>query len=223
VPATGNTTGSSNTFIGAFTGTQNTTASYNTFVGYLAGNYNTTGSNDIYIGAAGPSSGTESNTIRLGGGVEGGSQTSAYIVGIYGVNAGGIPVTINANGQLGAPTSSLRFKEQVHDMGDSTSGLMKLRPVTFVYKPEYADGEPMLQYGLIAEEVAKIYPELVAYDNDGQPYAVRYQYLNTMLLNEAQKQYRRAEAQEQKIERLEERLSRLEVLLRSQAQLLSQK
>ena len=80
-------------------------------------------------------------------------------------------------------------------MGDSTSALMKLRPVTFLYKPEYDKGERTLQYGLIAEEVAKVYPELVAYDNDGQPYTVRYQYLSTMLLNEVQKQYRRAEAE----------------------------
>lgn len=219
-----NTTGTNNTFIGTIAGQYNTTASYNTFIGFQAGDYNTTGSNNIYIGSTGPSSGTESNTIRIGGGaISIGPQTATYIVGIYGVNAGGIPVTINANGQLGAPTSSLRFKEQVHDMGDSTAGLMKLRPVTFVYKPEYADGEPTLQYGLIAEEVAKIYPELVAYDNDGQPYAVRYQYLNTMLLNEAQKQYRRAEVQQQKIEQLEERLSRLEEVLQRQAQLLSQK
>ena len=72
---------------------------------------------------------------------------------------------------------------------------MKLRPVSFLYKPEYADGDRTLQYGLIAEEVAKVYPELVAYDNDGQPYTVRYQYLITMLLNEVQKQYRRAEQQ----------------------------
>jgi trimeric autotransporter adhesin len=112
-------------------------------------------------------------------------------------------------------------------MGDSTTALMKLRPVTFLYKPEYANGERALQYGLIAEEVAKVYPELVAYDNDGQPYSVRYQYLSTMLLNEAQKQYRRAEAQaevintqEQKIdsqqrqiEEMQQRLSRLETLI----------
>ncbi len=117
-------------------------------------------------------------------------------------------------------------------MGDSTAALMKLRPVTFVYKPEYANGERALQYGLIAEEVAKVYPELVAYDKDGQPYSVRYQYLSTMLLNEVQKQYRRAEAeaeqiktQQQEIETLrqqlqlqdaslQERLSRLEKLVR---------
>ena len=104
-------------------------------------------------------------------------------------------------------------------MGDSTSALMKLRPVTFLYKPEYDKGERTLQYGLIAEEVAEVYPELVAYDKDGQPYSVRYQYLTTMLLNEVQKQYHRAEAeakvitaQEQKIDELEQRLSRLENL-----------
>lgn len=117
-------------------------------------------------------------------------------------------------------------------MGDSTNALMKLRPVTFLYKPEYDKGERTLQYGLIAEEVAKVYPELVANDKDGKPYTVRYQYLTTMLLNEVQKQYRRAEgqadvikAQQQEIEglrqqlqvqnaALQERLSRLESLAR---------
>lgn len=106
-------------------------------------------------------------------------------------------------------------------MGDSTSALMKLRPVTFLYKPEYANGDRTLQYGLIAEEVAKVYPELVAYDKDGKPYSVRYQYITTMLLNEVQKQYHRAEAeakvigaQEQKIDELEQRLSQLESLVR---------
>jgi len=155
-------------------------------------------------------------------------KTAAYIAGIYGfTSSGGVPVYIDSNGQLGTQTSSLRFKEQVRDMGDSTSALMKLRPVTFLYKPGYSNGERTLQYGLIAEEVAKVYPELVAYDNDGQPYSVRYQYLSTMLLNEAQKQYRRAEAQaeviqtqEQKIdsqqrqiEEMQQRLSRLEALV----------
>ena len=80
-------------------------------------------------------------------------------------------------------------------MGDSTSPLMKLRPVTFLYRPEYSKGDRTLQYGLIAEEVAEVYPELVAYDKDGQPFTVRYQYLAPMLLNEVQKQYRRAEQQ----------------------------
>ena len=99
------------------------------------------------------------------------------------------------NGALGTQTSSLRFKEQVRDMGDITSALMRLRPVTFFYKPEYSKGGRTLQYGLIAEEVAQVYPELVAYDTDGQPYTVRYQYITTMLLNEVQKQYHRAETE----------------------------
>ena len=225
-----NTTGGFNTFYGYGAGGSNTTGMENTFVGWGAGSYTTTGNNNIYIGNLGIS-GSESSTIRIGGNIEEGygAQTSTYIAGIYGVNVAGVPVQINSSGQLGAATSSLRFKEQVHDMGDSTSALMKLRPVTFLYKPEASNGERTLQYGLIAEEVAKVYPELVAYDKDGQPYAVRYQYLSAMLLNEAQKQYRRAEAQaevikteEQKInsqqheiDEMQQRLSKLESLIRT--------
>lgn len=212
--------GTGNTFVGASVGMQNTTGVANTFTGFAAGESNTigqfnifyganagknsyTGSNDIYIGNQGcPYPCSENSTIRIGGdtGSGYGPQTATYIVGIYGVNVGGVPVQINSNGQLGAQTSSLRFKERVRDMGDSTSALMKLRPVTFLYKPEYANGDRTLQYGLIAEEVAKVYPELVAYDNDGQPYSVRYQYLSTMLLNEVQKQYNRAEEQTKIVE-----------------------
>jgi hypothetical protein len=102
-------------------------------------------------------------------------------------------------------------------MGDSSSALMKLRPVTFLYKPEFDKGQRTLQYGLIAEEVAAVYPDLVAYEPDGKPYTVKYQYLATMLLNEAQKQYRRAEAeakvitqQEDKIEAQQQRMDSLQ-------------
>jgi hypothetical protein len=228
-----NTAGSYNTFSGVQAGVFNTTGDDNTFVGYQAGYYNQTGNNNIYIASIGPSSGTESNTIRIGGNPLYGPQTAAYILGIYGsTSSGGIPVYVNSFGQLGTSPSSLRFKEQVRDMGDSSNALMKLRPVTFLYKPEYANGERTLQYGLIAEEVAKVYPDLVAYDNDGKPYTVRYQYLATMLLNEVQKQYHRTEAQaelikaqQQEIEdlkqqlqvqnaTLQQRLSRLEALAR---------
>ena len=224
--------GGGNTFIGTLAGNSNTFGSANIFLGSLAGVSNTTGNNNIYIGTGGPSNGTENSTIRLGGPSNNGygPQTAAYIAGIYGVNVGGVPVQINSNGQLGTQTSSLRFKEQVRDMGDITDALMKLRPVTFLYKPEYDKGDRTLQYGLIAEEVAKVYPELVAYDNDGQPYSVRYQYIATMLLNEVQKQYRRAEtqaevikAQEEKIDELEQRLSRLERMVSNQVQMVAQK
>jgi len=253
-----NASGEFDTFVGAQAGYSEVDGNgeYNTAIGYAAqtpkGHYNTVlgsragkgpwasyGSNNIYIGNLGTN---ESDTIRIGGdmGAGDGPQTAAYVAGIYGssVAGSGIAVYVDPHGQLGTTVSSLRFKEQVRDMGDSTSALMKLRPVTFLYKPEYDKGERTLQYGLIAEEVAQVYPELVAYGNDGQPYTVRYQYLSTMLLNEVQKQYRRAageaevitrqedqiEAQQRQIHSLQkqnedfqQRLSRLEKLAGAQA------
>src|ERR1035437_5868390 len=227
-----NTTGSENTYIGGGAGSANSSGSYNMFIGTGAGNNSTTGSSDVYVsrpGCAYPCS--ENNTIRIGTqGTGNGQQNVTYIAGIYGsTSSSGVPVYVNSSGQLGTSPSSLRFKEQIRNMGDSTNALMKLRPVTFLSKPEYANGERTLQYGLLAEEVAKVYPELVAYDNDGQPYNVRYQYITTMLLNEVQKQYHRAEAeakvitaqeqkidsQQQQIDQMQQRLSRLEMLIRT--------
>ena len=112
--------------------------------------------------------------------------------------------------------SSRRFKEEITDMGDSSSKLLQLRPVNFYYKPEYDDGSHALQYGLIAEEVEKIYPEMVGYDKDGRPASVKYQSLAPMLLNEAQKQNARVEKLEEENRRLEDRLAALEALLSSQ-------
>ena len=230
--------GNNNTFYGSQSGFNNTSGTNNTFLGINAGYNNTTGDFDIYIGNRGPTNNNaENDTIRIGNS----THTTTYIAGIN--NSMGTPnppiqvACVDSVGLLfGATfgtqctTSSRRFKEQVRDMGDSTNDLMKLRPVTFFYKPEYANGEHTLEYGLIAEEVAKVYPELVAYDKDGQPYTVRYQYIATMLLNEVQKQNHRAEAQadlikaqQQEIDdlkqqlqvqnaTLQERLSRLEAL-----------
>ena len=209
-----NVSGDSNTFVGNAAGYSNTTGDFNLFLGSDAGRNNTTGSENVYINNLGPVSGMESNTIRIGN-----VQTAAYIAGIYGSTVGGngVAVYVDSNGQLGTVVSSRRFKEQIRNMGDSSNALMKLRPVTFLYKPEYDKGPRTLQYGLIAEEVTEVYPDLVAYDPDGKPYTVKYQYLTSMLLNEVQKQYRRADAeaeviksQEQRIEELEQRLSRLE-------------
>ena len=109
-------------------------------------------------------------------------------------------------------------------MGDSSSKLFQLRPVTFLYKPQYDDGSHALQYGLIAEEVAKLYPDMVGYDKDGQPTSVKYQALTPMLLNEVQKQ--NAEIRQQadqnlqqaeQIRSLEDRLAALETLLSGEA------
>jgi len=219
-----NTTGNNNTASGDDALVASTTGGNNTAIGDAALASDTTGSNNIAIGfdAAVDVSGGNSNNIHIGSvGVSGdsaairigtqGTQMSAFIAGISGAtSSGGIEVFVNSNGQLGASTSSRRFKEQITDMGDSSSKLFQLRPVNFFYKPEYDDGSHLLQYGLIAEEVAKVYPEMVAYDNDGQILSVRYQMLAPMLLNEVQKQ-------NAQIRSLEERLAALEALLSGQA------
>jgi len=221
-----NIAGTANVAVGAAAGFTNNNSN-NVFVGQGAG-YSNTGSSNIYVGY-GVDNASESNTIRIGSG-----QSAAYIAGVNGVNNSGVAVYINGSGQLGTTSSSRRFKEQVTDMGDSSSKLLQLRPVTFFYKPEYDDSSHALQYGLIAEEVANVYPEMVAYDKDGQPYTVKYQYLAPMLLNELQKQQALAsaqqdviqtqreqvnaqqqqmQAQQQQIEQLQQRLSRLESLI----------
>jgi septal ring factor EnvC (AmiA/AmiB activator) len=114
---------------------------------------------------------------------------NTYIAGIFdGPSVGGSEVFVTSTGELGTISSSQRFKEDIEDMGDASAALMKLRPVVFHYKTAYDDGAHQLQYGLIAEEVAKVYPELVQLDKEGLPRSVRYHFLSSMLLNEAQKQ-----------------------------------
>jgi hypothetical protein len=102
----------------------------------------------------------------------------------------GVAVYINANGQLGTLTSSRRFKKDIHDMGSVSDRLMQLRPVTFRYKQAADDGTHPIEYGLIAEEVAKVYPDLVQYDKAGKPFTIYYHLLTPMLLNELQKAHR---------------------------------
>jgi hypothetical protein len=206
-----NITGYGNTFSGYNAGYWNTTGSYNAFYGYGAGYNNNTGTSNLYIAA--PGVGAENNTIRIGSQGNGrAQQNAAYIAGIYGSSVGesGIGVYVDSNGQLGTVVSSRRFKEQIRDMGESSSALMELRPVTFLYKPEYDKGQRTLQFGLIAEEVAEVYPELVAYEQDGKPFTVKYHYLTTMLLNEMQKQYHRAEAEAVVITQQEEKIEGLQ-------------
>jgi hypothetical protein len=142
------------------------------------------------------------------------------MAGISGAtSASGVAVLVNSNGQLGTTTSSRRFKDEVADMGRESDVLMKLRPVAFYYKPEYDDTRTR-QYGLVAEEVAEVAPELVLSDKDGSPQTVRYHFVNAMLLNEVQKQRRQNEEQktiivrqESRIQDLEARLARLEAAL----------
>ena len=112
---------------------------------------------------------------------------------------GGVAVYINSNGQLGTLTSSKRFKKDIRDIGDTSDRLMSLRPVSFRYNEAAENGERPLQYGLIAEEVAKVYPDLVQYDRQGKPFTVYYHLLTPMMLNELQKAHHRLETQQTEI------------------------
>ena len=195
--------GSNNTAIGANAGSNNCSGSNNILVGYNSGT-SAGRNNNIEIGNIGVS--TDSGVIRIGSS----TQTSTFIAGINGAtSSSGSQVYVNSSGQLGTFTSSLRFKEDVQDMGDATKGLLQLRPVTFHYKAPYDDGSHLLEYGLIAEEVAKIYPGLVQYDEEGKPYSVRYQFLSTMLLNEVQAQHRQLATQQAQIEKLQNQVKAL--------------
>lgn len=167
---------------------QNTTGGSNTAVGFGAGNALTSGSTNIYVGAnVGASLGdpTESFITRIG---NNGVQLACFIAGINNSTVTGNAVMIDSNGRLGLlPPSSRRYKQDITDMADSTANLINLRPITFRYKPE-VDQSGALQYGLIAEEVAEVYPDLVIYNKDNQPESVKYHLLNVMLLNELSKQ-----------------------------------
>jgi hypothetical protein len=205
----GNGTGNNNTTVGANSMSNTTSGSNNIALGYLAGRNITSGSNNIDIGTS-PSS-NESNTIRIG---TTGTQTAAFLAGVNGVTvSSGSAVFIDSAGKLGTITSSLRFKEDVADMADASDALMQLRPVTFHYKAGVDDGSRLLQYGLVAEEVAKVYPDLVQYDDKGKPFTVRYHAINAMLLNELQKQHGTIEEQKAQLEQQEARIKRLETLL----------
>jgi hypothetical protein len=191
-----NTTGISNSFFGTNSGYSNTIGIRNTAIGSYAG-YNITGNNNILINNEGNSS--DSSIIRIGVVTATSNNpdvhTQTFIAGIANATVIGSTVFIDNNGQLGIATSSRRFKEDIRNMDDASSALLRLRPVTFRYKKEYSkDSE--LQYGLIAEEVAEVYPELVQYGEDGEPFTVRYQVLNSMLLNEVQKQHQEIQAQQ---------------------------
>jgi len=155
-----------------------------------------TGSSNIDIGHSG--SAGEAGTIRIG---TPSFQTRAFVSGVYGITPGGgttQPVVIDQYGQLGTTTSSRRFKQDIRDLGDTTSAVMSLRPVRFRYKVHGPDGPE--QYGLVAEEVQEVDPELVVRDLDGQVNSVSYDKVNIMLLNEVQRQHRLIETQRETIE-----------------------
>jgi hypothetical protein len=201
-----NTTGFNNTATGFQALLGNTTGSGNVAVGFLAGNNQTSGSDNIYIGA----------------GMQGvaGESNACYIASIFGqTSANGVPVLINQSNKLGTATSSARFKRDIHDMDKASEALFALRPVAFRYKEEI-DPAGISQLGLVAEEVEKVNSDLVVRDKDGNPYSVRYDQVNAMLLNEFLKEHRKVELQDRRAHEQQKEIDALKAELREQEALI---
>src|SRR6266540_648741 len=198
-----NTTGADNTANGVTALRNNTTGDNNIAVGSIAGFNLTTGDNNIDIGNEGVAA--EANTIRIG---TVGTQTATFIAGIDGVAVAGTAVVVNGSGQLGVAASSQRFKDEIKPMDKASEAILALKPVTFRYKQEI-DPEGIPQFGLVAEDVEKVNPDLVARDAKGEVYTVRYEAVNAMLLNEFLKEHRKVEEQKSIIQEQQATISEL--------------
>jgi hypothetical protein len=192
-----NTTGVGNTGIGATALNSNTTGSFNTASGTQALHNNTTGGSNIALGyLAGNGVTTADNVIAIGTSSGANVSNSCFIRNIRGVAtavANAIPVLIDSNGQLGTASSSRRFKKEIKPMDQTSEAILALKPVTFHYK---SDNTNRPEFGLIAEQVAEVNPDLVVRDENGEIYTVRYDAVNAMLLNEFLKEHRKMQQQE---------------------------
>jgi trimeric autotransporter adhesin len=211
-----NAMGSANTANG-YNALYRSTGSNNIALGFNAGIYLMTGSNNIDIGNSGMPS--DAAKIRIG---TPGMHTGTFIAGIYNVALTGSPVVVNSIGRLGVTTSSARFKEAIKPMDKASEAILALQPVTFRYKKEL-DPEGIPQFGLVAEEVEKVNPDLVVRDADGKVYTVRYEAVNAMLLNEFLKEHRTvqelkstATAQEATITQLKSTVAKQETTIAQQ-------
>jgi hypothetical protein len=200
-----NTTGSVNTAIGASGLFSNTTGSNNTVFGYLALQNNTTGNGNTAVGALAGSNAPPGNSYSVYVGTPGlatdtngtiaigtiGTHLAFYSAGVNATTVGegdALPVLIDSDGQMGTNLMTAASMEDIQEMADASSRLLNLRPVTFHNKKAYKDGSKPLDYGLVAEEVAQVYPDLAVKSKDGKLVNVQYQKLTPMLLNELQKQ-----------------------------------
>jgi uncharacterized coiled-coil protein SlyX len=198
-----NTTGNHNAAVGEDALSGNTTGSFNIALGYGCGGNVTTGSFNIDIGNRGLAA--DNSTIRIGT-----NHTATYIAGIFGTNIVGSPVAVDSEGHLGVGVaSSGRFKDAIKPMDKTSEAVLALRPVTFFYKKEI-DPKRTTQFGLVAEDVAKVDPDLVTRDAKGELYTVRYEAVNAMLLNEFLKSHRKMEEQEATITQLKSTVARQE-------------
>jgi hypothetical protein len=217
-----NTTGGSNTAIGVFALNNNIDGGVNTAIGIQALQNNNHGSNNTAIGRnalggsatgnfniglgsnAGTSVTSASNVICIG--TEGNNvDNSCYIGEIFGSTVSASAVFVNSNGRLGTMTSSKRFKQDIKPMDNVSEGLYSLKPVCFRYKKEF-DPVGASQLGLVAEDVEKVNPDLIIHDKEGKPYTVRYEQINTMLLNEFLKAHRKIQEQEATITQLKKEM-----------------
>jgi hypothetical protein len=174
----GNTTGFKNTAAGDSALYNNTSGQSNIAFGFKAGYHISSGSNNIEIGSMGAA---DANTIRLG---TQGTQKATYIAGISGTPMTGADVVVSRSGRLGVLPSSARYKKDIQSLNNRSQGLWQLRPVSFRYKQD----PEQRQYGLIAEQVAKVYPELVVRGDKGEIQSVQYRELIPLMLNEMQHQ-----------------------------------
>src|SRR4029077_467223 len=216
-----NTDGSTNTAVGRGAGGGNpgiTTGSGNTIVGAgFSGQHIGAGGKNIYIGDGVDPGISEDGTIRIGDRFLPilGATSTCFIAGISGKSVGPLSaaVIINASGQLGTIPSSARFKKDIDPMGETSEAIYSLRPVTFHYK---SDETNTPQWGLIAEDVAKVHPALILKDEEGKPFTVRYEQINAMLLNEFLKEHTRIEKQEASITQLRSTVAKQEAIIAQQ-------
>jgi hypothetical protein len=170
----------------------------------------TTGSDNIHIGNGGLSA--DNATIRIGTP----TQTRCFIAGIRGVTTGtgdALPVVIDSTFQLGTMSSSRRFKKEIKPMDKASESILALKPVTFRYKDQES---AMPQFGLIAEQVAEVNPDLAVRDENGEIYTVRYDAVNVMLLNEFLKEHNAFVEEQHKVEKLEATVAGLVATVKEQ-------
>jgi len=196
--------GGNNSALGHFALFRNTGGNFNTAVGDEALFSNTTGSLNIAIGReSGGGIITADNVICIGSNLDAANVSNSCFIGnIRGVtttNGGAIPVLIDSAGQLGTASSSARFKNEIKPMDSASKAILALKPVTFHYK---SDKTNTPQFGLVAEEVAAVNPDLVVRDKNGDIYTVRYDAVNVMLLNEFLREHRKFEKEQAAVAQL---------------------
>jgi hypothetical protein len=210
-----NTTGSGNTAIGASSLADNSIGFANTAVAAQALQNNTTGTYNTALGwQAGSNVTTASHVICIGAEVIGANvDNSCYIGSVFGqASASGAPVLINSSNKLGTSTSAKRFKEDITPMEKASEVVFALKPVAFRYKKEI-DPAGTSQFGLVAEDVEKVNPDLVVRDQEGKPYSVRYDQVNAMLLNEFLKEHRTVQELKKEIAALKAGLQKVSAQL----------